>query len=120
MHPYFVDRYYKCGESRLNAIDDGIEIARPLIDFIDAGGRDSNPHGPLGGFRQNSRRKTCSPAMGILPGQLFEERVGVFQIGGIEALREPVVDFAQHRARFVATTLVREQSREAGRGAQFK
>src|SRR5579862_453855 len=52
--------------------------------------------------------------------QLVEQGLGIIQIGGIEAFGEPVVDFGEHRARFVAMTLLREQSREAGRGAQFK
>src|SRR5262249_15774868 len=30
--------------------------------------------------------------------QLLEERLGVLQIGGVEALGEPVVDFGEHRA----------------------
>jgi hypothetical protein len=58
--------------------------------------------------------------VGRLTAQLVEQRLGVFQVGGVEAFGEPVVDFRQHRARFVAMTLLREQSREAGRGAQFK
>ena len=52
--------------------------------------------------------------------ELVEQGLGVFQVGGIEAFGEPVVDFGQHRARFIEMTLLREQAREAGRGAQFK
>ena len=51
--------------------------------------------------------------------QLVEQRLGVFQVGGVEALGEPVVDFGEHRARFVATTLRCEQPREARRRAQL-
>src|SRR6516225_6240762 len=35
--------------------------------------------------------------------QLIEQRLGIFQIGGIEALSQPVVDFTEHHARLVAT-----------------
>ena len=38
--------------------------------------------------------------------KFVEQRLGVLQIGGVEALGEPAVDFGEHRARFVATTLV--------------
>jgi len=34
--------------------------------------------------------------------QLLEQRLGVLQVGGVELLREPVVDFSEHRARLVA------------------
>ena len=52
--------------------------------------------------------------------KLVEQGLGIFQVVGVEAFCEPVVDLGEHRARFVAMTLLREQSREAGRGAQFK
>src|ERR1700719_4697139 len=35
---------------------------------------------------------------GILTAQLLEQRLGIFQIGGVEALCEPVVVFGDHRA----------------------
>ena len=38
--------------------------------------------------------------------QLVEQRLGVLQVGGVEALGEPVVDFGEHRARFVALALL--------------
>ena len=34
--------------------------------------------------------------------QLVEQRFGVLQVGGVEALGEPAIDFREHRARFVA------------------
>jgi hypothetical protein len=37
--------------------------------------------------------------------QLVEQRLGVLQIGGVEAFGEPVVNFGEHRARFFAATL---------------
>src|ERR1700745_3784159 len=52
--------------------------------------------------------------------QFIEQRLGVFQVGGIEALGEPAVDSAEHRARFVAAIGFAQQSRETRRGAQFK
>src|SRR5207247_8156447 len=42
------------------------------------------------------------------------------QIGGIETFGEPVVDFGEHRARFVALAVLREQPRQAHRRAQLQ
>jgi hypothetical protein len=42
--------------------------------------------------------------------QLAEQRPGVFQVGGVEALCKPAVDFGEHRARFVAFVLFHEQA----------
>jgi hypothetical protein len=36
---------------------------------------------------------------------LVEQRPCVFEIGGVEALREPAVDVGEHRASFVAAAL---------------
>ena len=44
--------------------------------------------------------------------QFVEQRLGVFQVGGLEALGEPVVDVGENRARLVALPC----SREGGRG----
>ena len=46
---------------------------------------------------------------------LVEQRLGVLQIRGVEALGEPVVDFGEHRARFVGA-----QPAERHRGPQFE
>ena len=51
--------------------------------------------------------------------KLVEQGLGILQIGGIEALREPVVDFGKHRARLVVLTLLRQQARETRRRAQL-
>src|ERR1700676_4188241 len=51
--------------------------------------------------------------------QLIEQGFGVLEVGGVEALGEPVVDFGEHRARLVAMSLLGEQSREAHRCAQL-
>src|SRR5216683_3067360 len=45
--------------------------------------------------------------------QLVEQCLCVFQVSSFEALGEPAVDFREHRARLVATALLREQPREA-------
>ena len=49
--------------------------------------------------------------------QFVEQRLGFLQVGGVEALGEPVVDFGEHRARFVADVLSFEGSCEIGRRA---
>src|SRR5216683_2292211 len=51
--------------------------------------------------------------------QLVEQCLCVFQVSSFEALGEPAVDFREHRARLVATALLREQPREARRRAQL-
>jgi hypothetical protein len=45
--------------------------------------------------------------------QFVEQRLGVLQVGGVEALGEPVVDFGEHRERLVAAAGVAEQPGEA-------
>jgi len=40
--------------------------------------------------------------------QLVEQRLGVLQVGGVEALGEPVVDIGEHRVSFGALALLRE------------
>ena len=70
-------------------------------------------------------RKTCGPRdcrlrtlrNFMLSAQLVEQRLGVFQVGGVEAFGEPVVDFGEHRARLVATTLL---WRAAARGSSSR
>ena len=37
--------------------------------------------------------------------QSVEQRLGIFEVGGVEVLGEPVVDISEHRAGFVAATL---------------
>ncbi len=34
----------------------------------------------------------------MLPAQFVEQRLGVLQVGGVEALGDPVVDFGERRA----------------------
>ena len=55
----------------------------------------------------------------ILRSQFLEQSLCVFQVGGIEAFGEPVVDGGEHRARLVATALLVEQPRETHRCAQL-
>src|SRR5215472_779002 len=64
----------------------------------------------------NAAWHTASPAVHLtrLRSQRFDpsssrfsllnlaQRFGVLQVGGVELLREPVVDFSEHRARLVA------------------
>jgi hypothetical protein len=45
--------------------------------------------------------------------------LGVLQIGGVEALGEPVVDVGEHRARPITAALLVEHAGEAYRCAQF-
>jgi hypothetical protein len=54
-----------------------------------------------------------------LSSELIEERLSVFQVGGVEALGEPVVDLGEHRVRFIPLALLREQPCEACGRAQL-
>ena len=77
----------------------------------------AEPHNWRKTFAPRIVALTCAahvPLLALaLAAELVEQRLGFLQIGGIEALGEPGVDFGQHRARFVAATLLREQPREA-------
>ena len=45
---------------------------------------------------------TPHPGLG---GQFLQQRLGVFKVRRVETLSEPVVDFSEHRARFVQAAL---------------
>src|SRR6266851_3093517 len=66
-----------------------------------------------------SRTRTECRAPLLVTVELVEEGLGVLQVGGIEALGEPVVDVGEHRARLVAMVLPREQPSETHRRAQL-
>ncbi len=55
-----------------------------------------------------------------LAAQLVEQCLGLSQIGGVEALGEPAVNFDEHRACLVAFALLFEQPGETHRRAQFR
>ena len=51
--------------------------------------------------------------------ELVEQRLRVLEIGGVEALGEPAVDWREQVAGLSALALMRPQPGEAGRGAEF-
>src|SRR6516162_624920 len=69
-------------------------------------GRNGHPH-------QTADR----PAAGSR--QLVEQRLGFFQVGGVEALGEPPIDRGEQLARLAPPALLVPEPGEAGRGAQF-
>src|SRR5208337_1282989 len=69
-------------------------------------------------FRFQNRSTGSEP--GSLRTEFVQQRLGVLQVGGVEALGEPVVDLGEHRAGFVATIRVAQQSCEADRRAQLE
>jgi hypothetical protein len=73
-------------------------------------------------WAENLRLSRFSAYFGrrTLSTQLVEQRLGILQIGGVEALGEPVVDLGEHPARFVASALLLPQSREADGSAQLQ
>jgi hypothetical protein len=54
-----------------------------------------------------------------LGGQLVQQRLGVLEVGSVEALGEPVVDLGKHRVRLFAMPLFREEPCEANGRAKF-
>jgi hypothetical protein len=92
--------------------------------MIPAGRRNCGQLGRLCPSAQN-RRKGCGYRPPIICEssrylvELFERRLGIFQVGGIEALSEPVVDVCQHRAAFSATAFAGQQSGEACSGLKL-
>ena len=54
-----------------------------------------------------------------LGAQLVQQGLGVLQVGGVEALGEPVIDFSEHRTRLVLPIAVAQQPSEAGRRSQL-
>src|ERR1700722_2172345 len=67
---------------------------------------------------QHSRYNTLSKSF-ARPAQLVEQCLCIFQIGGVEAFREPVVDIGEPRTCLFAASLRYEQPGEVGRGTQF-
>ena len=52
--------------------------------------------------------------------QLIEQRLGVLEVGGVEAFGEPAVDRREQVAGLGALALIAPQASEAGRGAQLQ
>ncbi len=52
--------------------------------------------------------------------QLLEQRLGVLEVGGVEALGEPVVDRREEVVGLVHVALIAPQAGEAGRSAQLQ
>jgi hypothetical protein len=52
--------------------------------------------------------------------QFVQQCLGVLQVGGVEAFSEPVVEFGEHFASFVATAVSRQQPGEAHGRAQLQ
>lgn len=59
-------------------------------------------------------------AASTAPAELFEKYLGLLEIGGVEALCEPAVDFGEDLARLVSPALFREQPSEAHGRAQLR
>src|SRR5215472_12671159 len=53
---------------------------------------------------------TAHPGLGS---QFVQQCLGLLEVGGVEAFGEPVVDFGQHRVRFVAAADIAQQAGEA-------
>jgi hypothetical protein len=51
--------------------------------------------------------------------QFVEQRLGLFEIGGIEPLGKPAVDWGEQRHRLFAPALLAAQAGEARRAEQF-
>src|SRR5690349_16309818 len=69
-------------------------------------------------YRCHTSNSAYSPSR-RLHGQFIKQCLGVLQVGAVEPLGEPAVDFAEHSACFVAAVLQCEQASETDRGAQL-
>ena len=58
--------------------------------------------------RANRQYAFAAPKQARLFVQFVEQRLGVLQVGGVEAFREPAADFGEHRACFVASAWLRQ------------
>src|SRR6266851_5577360 len=72
------------------------------------------------GFSAPQFEPRIFPPYKSLTRQIVQQCFRLLQVGGFEALGEPAVDLGEHRARFVATALLREQLRETHSRAQFE
>jgi hypothetical protein len=61
-----------------------------------------------------------SPRKFVLAAQFVEQRLGVLQVGRVEAFGEPAVNLGEHRARFFAAILLASRPGVARRGAQLR
>jgi len=69
------------------------------------------------GCQLRTSSSAWSPFALALVAQLVQQGFCLLQVGGVEALGEPVVDIEKHLARLFTTILFGEQSRDAGRRA---
>ena len=51
--------------------------------------------------------------------QFIEQRLRLFQVGGIETFGKPIINFLKHRVRLLATALLYEQLRQRNGGSQL-
>src|ERR1700720_793522 len=58
-------------------------------------------------------------ALGVSSAEFVEQRLCIFEVGGVEAFGEPAVDRREEVAGFGAPTLVSAEPGEAHGGAQF-
>src|SRR6476619_2377622 len=58
-------------------------------------------------------------SVGALSRQLLQQRLRLFQVARVEALREPPVNRSKQFARFLHLALVAPEEREANGGAEF-
>ena len=65
-------------------------------------------------------RSACSTFALALVAQLIKQRLSVLEVDGVEALGEPVVDFAEHRARLVMAPSVAREARKAARSLTMR
>jgi hypothetical protein len=57
---------------------------------------------------------------GVALRQCVQQRLGVLEVGGVEALGEPAVDRCQQLVGFRALVLALPQARQAHGGAEFE
>ncbi len=81
-------------------------------------GRRRGDSGELG-LDAGGRGRAYRPARQRGSSELVQQRLGVLQVGGVEAFGEPVVNGGEDLARLIASSLVAKQAGQARRGAQL-
>ena len=98
------DAYFQCGPP-------------PSVASRPTPSRAGSGSSPSCGRNGRPRQTADRPAAGSH--QLIERRLGVFQVGGVEALGKRAVDWREQVACLGALALIAPQPREARRGTQF-
>jgi hypothetical protein len=63
------------------------------------------------------QRKVCTTVLSI---EVLQQRLGLLEVGGVKAFREPIVDWCQKVIGFLAFALLLPEASQASSGAKFE